>query len=194
MVHIAPERFTAVLRTNILGTYYGSWVALRYFLAEHERTSSGGGKLINVLGRGDRNPVPMQSAYASSKAWVRSFTLALAKEYQDSDVGVYALNPGMMTTEMLTRVEAVEGYASDLGALETITRMWAKPPEIPARKAVWLASAATDGRTGLLVREATVWFMLWGALREGLRRLLGRGKASSPEVDVETVPSTFSSS
>ncbi len=190
MVHIAPETFAAVLQTNIFGTYYGSWIALRYFLAKDERPSPGG-KLINVMGRGDRRPVPLQSAYASSKAWIRSFTLALAKEHQDSDVGVYALNPGMMTTDMLTRVAAVAGYESDIKTLETITRMWAKPPRIPAQKAVWLASAATDGRTGLVVREMTVWFMLWGALREGLRRLFGRGISSTAEVDVKTVPSVF---
>ena len=34
-------------------------------------------------------------------------------------------------------------------------RLWANPPEVPARKAVWLASSATDGRTGLEVNVLT---------------------------------------
>jgi len=72
---IEPEQFEKVLRTNILGEYYGSLVALQHFRAQES-----GGKLINLLGRGDDGPVAYQNAYASSKIWVRSFTLALAKE------------------------------------------------------------------------------------------------------------------
>ena len=81
-IHVFPERFTQVTQTNVLGTYHGSLVAMRHFL------EGGGGKLINILGRGERGPQPMQNAYASSKAWIKSFTLALAEEYKDSGVGV----------------------------------------------------------------------------------------------------------
>ena len=93
----------------------------------------------------------MQSAYASSKAWIRNFTLALAKEYKECGVGVYAFSPGMMTTEMLTDVRVVAGYEHLLKSFPMVVRALGKPPEAPARKAVWLASSATDGRTGLEV-------------------------------------------
>ena len=66
---IDPQDFERVMRTNIFGEYYGSWVALQHFLAQGT-----GGKLINLLGRGDTTPVAFQNAYASSKAWVRNFT------------------------------------------------------------------------------------------------------------------------
>ena len=52
-------------------------MALQHFLAQAR-----GGKLINLLRRGENGPVALQNAYASSKAWVRNFTLALAKEYK----------------------------------------------------------------------------------------------------------------
>jgi glucose 1-dehydrogenase len=42
-IHIQPETFEKVTHTNILGTYYGSLVAMRHFL------NRGEGKLINVL-------------------------------------------------------------------------------------------------------------------------------------------------
>ena len=78
-MHIAPSAFMAAVQTNIIGTYNGSLVALRTFLPE------GRGKLINILGRGsDGKPVDMQNGYAASKAWERSFTLGLAKEYKDT--------------------------------------------------------------------------------------------------------------
>jgi NAD(P)-dependent dehydrogenase (short-subunit alcohol dehydrogenase family) len=167
-IDVPIAKFEVVLRTNIWGTYYGSQAALKHFLPR--RT----GKLINLLGRGDKEPVPLQNAYASSKAWIRNFTLALAKEYKNSGVGVYAFNPGLVMTDMLDRIEAMEGYEDRVRPLETVTRMWGNPPEVPARRAVWLASAATDGRTGFEVRVLTPTVIVAGLLRELERRLMHR--------------------
>jgi NAD(P)-dependent dehydrogenase (short-subunit alcohol dehydrogenase family) len=171
--HIQPETFVQAMQTNILGTYHGSVVALRHFLPKHA------GKLINITGAGARRPVPMQNAYASSKAWIRNFTLALAQEYKESGVGIFVLGPGMMTTELLTNVQVVAGYERLLKSFPTVIRVLGKPPEVAARKAMWLASPATDGRTGLeiyLFNRATV---LLSFLRDRIRRL-----ASQPD----TVP------
>jgi NAD(P)-dependent dehydrogenase (short-subunit alcohol dehydrogenase family) len=76
----------AVTNTNILGVYNGSITAMQHFLPR--RT----GTLINITGRGDRGPQPMHNAYALSKAWMRSFTECLAREYQNSGVKLYAFN------------------------------------------------------------------------------------------------------
>jgi glucose 1-dehydrogenase len=174
--HVPPQLFMRSVQTNIVGTYQGSIVALRAFLP------AGKGKLINVLGRGaDGKPTAMQNAYAATKTWERSFTLAMAQEYKDSGIGIFAINPGMMTTEMLTDLTAISGYESGLQAMPTIIRMWAKPPEVPARKVVWLASSATDGKTGLEINEMSRGILLGGALREGLRRLTRR---PAPPMDV----------
>lgn len=177
---IDPEKFTSVLGTNIFGTYYGSLVALRYFLSKKS------GKLINILGQGEQGPAPNQIAYGSSKAWERAFTLALAKENQGSGVGIFAFNPGLMETEFLTQVSAVEGYTERLKIFPTIIRLLGNPPEVPARKMVWLASSATDGKTGLLVRMSRVE-MMGKALGRSIQRLVGRGQAN-PELEIHEVP------
>ncbi len=163
-----PERFVQVVQTNILGTYYGSLAAMQHFVAQ------GSGKLINVLGRGDRKPVPMQNAYASSKAWVRSFTLALAKEYKQSGVGVYAFSPGLVDTDMLRHIDVVAGYEEKVSPLRTVLSLWGNEPAVPARKALWLASPATDGKTGLEVHLLNPATATLGIVRAGLRRLTGR--------------------
>lgn len=183
-VAIPPEAFIQVMHTNIGGVYHGSIVALRHFLAQ------GGGKLINILGHGERGPVAYQNPYASSKAWARNFTLALAKEYKDSGVGVYALQPGMMATDLLLQVNVVSGYEARLKSFGTVIQILAKSPEKAARKAVWLASAATDGRTGLYVSAGSVAGMLRGAFRYGFGRLLGRLEPP-PEVTLRIIPSAF---
>jgi len=160
-----PQAFVRVVETNVLGVYHGSRTAMFHFLAQ------GRGKLINVLGRGYNQPVPLQNAYASSKAWVYSFTMALAKENRGAGVGVFALAPGMLTTDLLTEVEVIDGYQERLKVMPTIIRMWARPPEEAAAKAAWLASAATDGKTGMVAKMFGPGSLLLGALHEGLRRL-----------------------
>jgi NAD(P)-dependent dehydrogenase (short-subunit alcohol dehydrogenase family) len=184
-MHITPEQITQVVRTNMLGVYYGSLVAMRYFLVE------GRGKLINVLGRGARQPVPFQNAYAASKAWNRSFTLALAREYRETEVGIFAFSPGLVDTDLLRKVEVVAGYEERLKPLKTVMRLWANPPEVPAGKALWLASSATDGRTGLDIRVLGTAGMVGGVLREGWRRLMRR-PAAPIELSVTSVPAAIS--
>jgi NAD(P)-dependent dehydrogenase (short-subunit alcohol dehydrogenase family) len=167
-IHLQPERFVQVTHTNLLGTYHGSLVAMRHFLKQ------GRGKLINILGRGERSPVPMQNPYAASKAWIKSFTLALAEEYKDSGVGVYAFSPGMMDTDMLLEVEVVRGYEERLAAFDRVFQALSQPPHLPALEAARLASAETDGRTGLLRRSLTTGGAAAGFLRAGVNRLLKR--------------------
>lgn len=177
----SPSTFHSVLQTNIVGVYNGSHVALKHFLPRKA------GKLLNILGQGYDSPSPFQNAYGSSKTWTRVFTLALAKEHTGSGVGVFAFHPGMMLTDLLTEVEVISGSEEKLKVFPTIVRMWARPPEVPAQKAVWAASPATDGMTGKVIKMNTFGHMLAGAVREGLRRLLGK-PAPPGEVRVRVVP------
>ena len=177
------DQFLAVLRTNILGDYYGSTISMRHFLGRKS------GKLINILGAGSRGPVPNQNAYGSTKAWIRVFTLALAKEYKDSGVGVYALQPGLMETDLLTGIVTFENHEKRLrNFMPFLIRAGAKKPEVAARKALWLASSATDGKTGLDVRVGSSLFFLFGFMREGLRSLLHL-PARQVEMNIKIIPS-----
>jgi NAD(P)-dependent dehydrogenase (short-subunit alcohol dehydrogenase family) len=177
---IDPADFEQVVSTNILGVYHGSMAAVSHFLPR------GSGKLINLLGRGDRQPTPYQTAYASSKAWTRSFTLALAGEYRDAGLGIYAFNPGLVRTEMLLRPKVVIGHEHQLGGFYTfLVDAWARPAEVPARKAVWLASPATDGKTGLEVSLVGPIRLLGSTLSWAVRR--ASGASSPPEIQLQRV-------
>jgi NAD(P)-dependent dehydrogenase (short-subunit alcohol dehydrogenase family) len=166
--HIPPQDFAAVIQTNILGMYYGSTTAMQHFLPR------GSGKLINLLGNGDKVQRPLQNAYGSSKTWARQFTLTMSKEYKGSGVEVIAFNPGLVDTDLLRQPSAIRGYEKRLEALKTVIRLWANPPEVPAQKAVWLASSATDGRSGLEIQMINRLTLLSGLAREGVRRLTGK--------------------
>lgn len=177
---VPPEQFVRVVQTNIVGTYNGSLIALQHFIAE------GHGKLINIYGAGDKKVRPFQNAYGSSKAWVRAFTETLAKEYKDRGIEVMGFNPGLVITDMLSEVQVVPGYEEAVMPLATVVRLWGNPPDVPARKAVWLATAATDGRNGLVVRQLTAAAMLAGIVKEGWRRVSGR-PAPAFSLAVETI-------
>jgi NAD(P)-dependent dehydrogenase (short-subunit alcohol dehydrogenase family) len=166
---LEPATVERGVRTNILGVYYGSIVAIQHFQAQ-----STDGKLINMLGRGDRKPVPLQNAYAPTKAWVRSFSSALAREYAGTGIGVYMLNPGLMDTELMRQITVIRGFEERVKPLTTVMQLWANPPAVPAEKAIWLASSATDGKTGVekhvLTTAHLAGGLLWGAARRLLRR------------------------
>lgn len=179
--HVTPDEFAATTRAIVFGTYHGSVVALRHFLPKHS------GKLINILGRGDKRPVPLQNAYAAGKAWVRSFTRALAEEYRDSGVGVFGYNPGMLRTDLILKVPVVAGYEEGLRAMPTVVRLLAREPEAAAAEVVRLASVATDGRTGIEVQTTKPVRIAAKFLRDWLRRLIGRAPVEK-EIDVRTVP------
>ncbi len=176
---LAEDDFLSVLDINVRGVYLGSTVASRYFLSQRA------GKLINVLGRGDRRPVPYQNAYASSKAWVRAFTLALAKETEGRGMGVFAFNPGLMLTDLVQQVRAVKGYERRLRPFITVLRLWGERPAVPAARLVELASPASDGQTGRVISMLSPGRMLAGVLRE-LSRRIGRRPAPAIELHVTT--------
>ena len=177
---IEPDAFEDVLHTNILGVYHGAQIALQYFLASNQ------GKLINILGEGARKPRPMQNAYTSTKAWVKSFTLALASEYKDTGIGIFAFNPGLMETEFVQNVQAIQGYEERLKPFVTVRKLLSQPPEIPAQKAVWLASAATDAITGLEVNQMTTGKMLAGMSRFLINKISGK-----PQVEIKMIVTTI---
>lgn len=174
------EAFTAVVRTNVLGSFHGSHVALQHLLAR------GNGTLINILGRGDTGTVPLQLAYSSSKWWLKAFTKTLAKENEGRGVAIIGFNPGLMTTDFLTKLEALEGYEAALEPLKTVIRMWGNPPSVPAERLVALASEAFSHRNGHVEGLLGAGFMLAGALKEGGRRLVGR-KGPDVALHVKTV-------
>lgn len=172
--------FERVTHTNILGTYYGSRVALGVFLAQ------GHGDLVNLYGRGDDRPVPLQNAYASSKAWVRSFTRALQGEVRDTDVRVHGMNPGLVRTDMLGRVSTQVGFEGRMKALPVVVALWGQAPDVAARP---LLDLVTSERREF--RDLTRRTMLTRALANAVGGRLRRDRRLP--LDITIVPAGYGS-
>ncbi|MFN8382259.1 MAG: SDR family oxidoreductase [Anaerolineales bacterium] len=183
--HIQSKEFLSVINTNITGTYNGSAVAMRYFLAQKS------GKLLNLLGRGDKGAIALQNAYSSSKVWVRNFTKALAEEYKGSGVDIFGFNPGLVRTEMLSNVHAVSGYEAQLNPLRFVAMLWGNDVDVPSQKALWLASSATDGKSGLMVNVLTTQLMLSRIIALPFRKLFSN-PAKLLDLNITSVESAVS--
>lgn len=180
-IAIAPQDFYNVVNTNILGVYHGSRTALHYFNKQKS------GKLINILGLGDSWAAPWQNAYGASKAWMRSYTKALAVETKGMGISVIAFNPGMTRTALLTNVDTVAGSEERLKVFPLIVRMFSNKPEVPAEKIAWLASSATDGRTGLYVSLVRPGLVLKGLWQE-LKRAVTGNHSQDVAINITTIP------
>ena len=167
------DDFARVVGTNILGTFHGSRAALPVFLDQ------GHGDLVNVYGRGDQGPVPLQNAYASSKRWVRQFTETLRAECRDTGVRVHGMNPGLVVTEMLGRITSQPGYDQRLGGLQVVVGLWGQTPDAAAQPLLRLVTS--DAAT---FRDLTRRTMVTRGVRNLLSGRLRRGRRMAMDVTV----------
>lgn len=177
---LSAQSFQSVIQTNITGTYFGSLVALQHFIPTRR------GKLINILGQGYKGAVPFQSAYSASKIWIRSFTQSLIVENKGSGVSIFGFNPGMMDTDLLTRINVVEGYEYKLKVFPTVVRILAHPPNLPAREAARLASSHTDGQPGKILSYNSGGYAFKSLFHELFRRW--SGKPAPEQIEMNVLP------
>jgi len=79
---------------NLRGVLYGCRAALPHLLEQ------GGGTIVNVSSGAGRTGIPGISAYSATKFAVNGLTEALAGEAAESGVGIYAICPGRVATDM----------------------------------------------------------------------------------------------
>jgi NAD(P)-dependent dehydrogenase (short-subunit alcohol dehydrogenase family) len=89
------ETVEAVVRTNVVGVFYGCKVAMKGMLAQ------GSGHIYNMEGLGSKGPaVTGSSLYGSTKAALTYMTRVFVKEAEETPVRVGFLSPGMVITDL----------------------------------------------------------------------------------------------
>jgi len=81
----------------------------------------GDGAVLNVASMAGMAPTPKQAVYSSTKAYVLSFSEALAHEFHDRGVDVTALCPGPVATEFFERGDLDESGIEDNPQLDPAT-------------------------------------------------------------------------
>lgn len=140
---IDVKRFENILRTNVIGTFICSKLAL-----ERMSTSNGGegGAVVNISSVAARTGAPFEYAdYAASKGAVDSLTAGLAREAAPQGVRVNLVRPGFIYTDM----HAAGGEPDRVDRLaENIPLGRGGQPEEVARAVLWLLSDAAAYAVG----------------------------------------------
>jgi short-subunit dehydrogenase len=129
----------------------------------------GRGGVINVASQMAFQPMPYFAAYAASKAFVLSFSEALAEEVRGTGVRVTAIAPGFVTTE----------FAEVAGSNEAERRF----PHLQPRRVVETALRAHERGRAVKVVGARYAFLTFAgrfAPRAALRRMMGRALRPAP--------------
>lgn len=96
------EQQLTIVRVNIEAV-----VALTHLFLS-EMTRRGHGRVLNVASIAGFQPGPLVAVYHASKAFVLSFTEALATETEDTGVTVTALCPGPTDTDFFPKADMVD--------------------------------------------------------------------------------------
>lgn len=98
---LKAEEADAVLRVNVIGTIN----VLRHFIPamieRSERESSRPGVIVNFSSGWGRSTSPDVGAYCASKWAIEGLTQSLSQDLAHTHVRAFALNPGVIDTEML---------------------------------------------------------------------------------------------
>jgi short-subunit dehydrogenase len=122
---LSPEQIDEVVQTNIIGTMYGTRVALNGMLAQ------GYGALYNLEGFGARGrSMRGMTLYGSTKACVHFINKSLAQEIEGTTVIIGAIAPGMVITDMIT--QQFKGRADELEKSKRILNIIAEKAETVA--------------------------------------------------------------
>ncbi len=90
-----PEVFDRIIATNVRAVYLcsrGVWPIM---------TAAGAGMIINISSVAAYDPFPGFAPYGAAKAFVTTYTKALAAEGQAGGIRVYGVAPGAVETQML---------------------------------------------------------------------------------------------
>jgi NAD(P)-dependent dehydrogenase (short-subunit alcohol dehydrogenase family) len=153
---VPPTTWERVLRTNVLGCYYGCITVLPHMLQRRY------GKIINLSGGGAQRAQPYLSAYSSSKAAVVRLTDGLAREYGTHRfLSINVLEPGLVATDMIQQTESIGAAHEALNRFPRILRMFGTTAEETAALALRMVSRETDGVSGktfsVMPRHRILW-------------------------------------
>jgi short-subunit dehydrogenase len=112
LVSLSPERERELVRVNVEAVV-GLTCGLLPAMIRRRR-----GGVINVSSQMGFQPVPYFATYAASKAFVLSFSEALAEEVRGSGVRITVVAPGFVTTEF-TEVAGSQSAESRFPHLES---------------------------------------------------------------------------
>jgi len=158
MVWERPEdEMTGVITINLLGTTYGSQVAMKGMLAQ------GFGAIYNMEGMGsDGRKHAGLTLYGTSKYAVHYFTESLALEAKETPVLVGGLRPGMVVTGLIT-----DRYKDRPEEWERARKIFNIIADTVENVSPWMAKRMlANQRNGAVLAYSSTWKLLWRLVKQ----------------------------
>jgi NAD(P)-dependent dehydrogenase (short-subunit alcohol dehydrogenase family) len=92
---INKDIFESVLNTNVRAVFELTQSVWKHMVAD------GGGNIVNISSLAAIDPFPGFSIYGASKAWLETFTKAIAAEGEAHQIRVCGVRPGAVETDLL---------------------------------------------------------------------------------------------
>jgi short-subunit dehydrogenase len=141
-----PARVESLLQLNVLALTR----LTREFLPDLIRT--GEGALVNIASTAAYQPLPNMAIYGASKAYVLSFTEAIAYETRDSGLSVLALSPGATSTEFFDVVGSEDAAVGKFQSSEQVVATALKALD----RSHTPPSIVSGVRNGILAKAAAI--------------------------------------
>ncbi len=143
------------------------------------------GILVNLYGAGSsgKTSSPM-GMYATTKAWITSFTRTLAKEMKGTSVKIIGFSPGMRLTDMLANpVVYGERGKETMKNYDFVLRFLCKPPQVAAKELV--KKLVLNRKEFAEVHVMKPWTPMLGLLRVTWENITKTGKTPAYELHYE---------
>ena len=123
-----------------------------------EMVADGCGALIGIASTGAYQPCPNMAVYGATKAFVLSFTEALAYETKGSGLGVIAMSPGATRTEFfdVTGADAAVGRFKTPAQVVALTLRKLDRDDVPPSVVSGRANALSAWAAGVMPRRLTL--------------------------------------
>ncbi len=117
------ESLDEIIDTNVKGVLYTARIVLPIMIKQKS------GVIINVSSGAGLRGIPLLSTYCASKFAVVGFTQSLAQEVEDINIGVYAICPGAVATDMQKIISGKQvGIPSEKVAEDILRLAGPQPP------------------------------------------------------------------
>lgn len=133
-LEMSPEKWNAIIQTNVMGMYYVTKEVLPYLITKNQ------GDIINVSSTAGITGNANTSAYSASKFAVIGMSEALMKEVRKNNIRVCTLTPSTIASDMSLELGITDGNVEKVLQPEDFAELIVLGLKLPRRAMLKSAS------------------------------------------------------
>ena len=142
------DEWQATLDVNLTGAFTMSRAVLPAMKAR------GSGRIVNVISGLAHRPQPGLGAYCASKAGLLQLTRVIDAETKDSGVRAFAIEPGLVRTDMTESLQSLEPSGVRASVIGMLNQLEADPGFVQPDESAQLIRLVATGQADDLAGEA----------------------------------------